>query len=204
MSEFTLPQHALAAAKIAYCSAGRTPDQKLEDAIRAFLEAAEPRATEFDANAGATALPSTQLRPLIDYMSDPAEHARHLEKMAQDYRQYFWCFSIASAARMIRKLLTDRGPPALPASDIVANHMRMSAGTVRMVYEGIREVVAAGGIAPAQKEAEVRREAAHAKDTPKILPRRGITATVAPAAPIARRPITAPAKPVSPTGFFES
>jgi hypothetical protein len=159
---------------------------------------------------------------LPDYADDAGEVTRIFEKFANDYKGVFWANFMGHAAKVFRRLFAAQGAPMLPPADVVAMHMRMSEGAVRMVYEGIRAVGKAGGVLPALAELQARSEAAEAADKENVAPRRRPMTSAAPApaeavafvprcavvadvvsapeAPPRRRAITIPAEPK--TGFF--
>ena len=153
-------------------------------------------------------VPGADVSGPLAFSIEPAELARELEKLSRDYHAFYWSRFALDAAKMIQYLLSDgwKGMAALPSAEVVALHMQMSEGAVRMVYRGIQAVSKAGGQLPALAELEARTKAAVAADAP--LRRRApasapVTTASAPAptqSPIRRRSPTTP--PVT-SGFFD-
>ena len=104
-----------------------------------------------------------------------SESIRALEQLANAWRCFWWSSHIMMAAELLREVVAAQGIPHLPAPDIVADHLRISRGTVKQVMDGIREVTKAGGDLPAKVEhkkavdAIVREQLISAK-----LPKRGV------------------------------
>lgn len=124
--------------------------------------------------------PLTDLTPLPAYSDDLLEAWRYCEKIARDYSITAWAGDLGRAVKLLRRFLTANDVPILPPADVVAMHMRMSEGAVRMVYEGIRAVSKAGGVLPALAEMQARSEAAEAADKEKAAPRRRPMTSAAP------------------------
>ena len=149
---------------------------------------------------------STDPTPLPAYADDAAEVVRRFEKLAYDYSTVFWAKEMGHAVKVFRRLFAAQGVPMLPPADIVARQMRISEGTVRMVYEGIRAVSKAGGVLPALAERQAQLEAAEAAEAALPKQRPIVTALqTAPAAPaiaqpIARRPLSTAVTSAKTTG----
>ena len=153
----------------------------------------------------------TEDPPHVVFSQEPGELARQLEKMARDYHTFFWSQYVLEAAKMLQFMLAEKGPITthhLPSAELVAMHMRMSAGAVRMTYTGIQEVTKAGHKLPALAELEASRRAAEAKEIGPI--RRRTPASQAVAAVSEPVPVLAPLKRRTPSkpaetagkGFF--